>query len=222
MSFLDDLKRQAQALQTRRQTDAADFERNAQLTEAACKSAFLYWLDLVKQLNVLAPNAPGRYVLDSRNVFEGLPMRDFRVDARRKSLHGQELHEHISLSCRVGTGQAIVLKKEMPQDIEKLEARLHAANTRFVSEVVREPETNRYLHTRYEFKLDILAMARIVPVHERAVLRFQVDNFEGFEGLVVEMPAADASRALLDELAKLMLGQPNRFVQSGRLLLRRA
>lgn len=220
MSFLDDLKRQADALQARQQNDAADFERNAQLTEAACKSVFLYWLDLVKQLNVLAPSSPGRHVLDNRHAFQGLPMRDFRVDARRQQLRGLDLHDHILLSCRIGDGRALALKKDMPPEVEKLEARLRAAAVKFAPEPVREPETGRYLHTRYEFKLDFLAFVRLRPQHERGTLQFQVENFEGFEGLVLEMAATDANRAALDELAKFMLGQPSRFLQCGRLLRR--
>lgn len=220
MSFLDNLKRQADALQARQQTDAAAFERNAQLTEAACKTAFLYWLDLVQQLNVLAPRSPGRHALDSRTAFESLPMHDFRVDARRQSLHGQDLHEHITLSCRIGDGRTVVMKKDMPPEIEKLEARLRACSAPHASERVREPDSGRYLHTRYEIRLDFLAFVRLLPVHERGVLQFQVDHFEGFEGLRAELEAGELSHAVLDELAKLMLGHPNRFLQHARLLSR--
>ncbi|WP_119154558.1 hypothetical protein [Caldimonas tepidiphila] len=221
MSFLDDLKRQAEALQNRQQNDAASFERNAQLVESACRTVFQYWLDLAQQLNVLAPASPGRHVLDSRHVFSALPMHDFRVDARRQPLRGLEVHEHITLSCRIGDGRDLVLKKDMPPEIEKLEARLRLAGIKHSPESVREPGSGRYLHTRYEFKLDFLAFARLLPQHERGTLRIQVDNFDGFEGLVLELPAIELNRAVLDELAKLLLGQPNRFVQCGRLVGRR-
>ena len=87
VGLLDDLKRQAQELQSQQQTDAAALARNTALVEGACKSAFQYWLELARQLNVLQPTSPVRYVLDGRNVFEQLKMADFRraVRAARSS-----------------------------------------------------------------------------------------------------------------------------------------
>jgi hypothetical protein len=38
MSFLDDLKKQADALRSRQEVDETTFLRNAQVTDAACKA----------------------------------------------------------------------------------------------------------------------------------------------------------------------------------------
>ena len=86
MGFLDDLKRQADALQAQQQTDASALERNTQLADAACKSAFTYLDTLVRQLLVLKPVSKVRYELDRKTRFEGLPMTQLKVDARRRML----------------------------------------------------------------------------------------------------------------------------------------
>jgi hypothetical protein len=45
MGLLDELKAEAEALQSRQRRDEAAFERNALRTDEACKSVFHYWLD---------------------------------------------------------------------------------------------------------------------------------------------------------------------------------
>ena len=67
MSSLDELKAQAEALQSRQRVDEAAFERNALATDAACKLAFHYWLDLARQLNVLRPAVAARYAFDKKS-----------------------------------------------------------------------------------------------------------------------------------------------------------
>lgn len=220
MGLLDDLKRQAQERQSQQQTDAAALARNTALVEAACKNVFQYWLELAKQLNVLHPTSPVRYVLDARNVFEQMKMADFRVDARRQSLHGQPCHDYIQLLCCLRSGRQIELTRDFPTEIDKLTERLRVSGVEFHSEAVRDADTGRYLHTRFEFTADFMAGVKLQPVHEHGVVQFKVFNLEGFESLLLEVPAFEVSQVMLDELSKLVLGQPNSFVQHGRLLKR--
>ncbi|MCW7538756.1 hypothetical protein OOT46_12985 [Aquabacterium sp. A7-Y] len=220
MGLLDDLKRQADALQARHQTDSATLQRHTTLVEGACTTAFRYWLELAKQLNVLQPPSPVRYVLDSRHVLERLPMGDFRVDARRQSTVGTPLHEHVQLFCQLKSGRALVLRRDFPTEIQKLEERLRLAGVEFQAENVRDAETGRYQHTRFEFTADLHAGIKLLPRHDSGQVQFQLLNLEGFETSVVELPAFEVGQASLDELTKLVLGQPHRFYQLGRLLRR--
>jgi hypothetical protein len=223
VGLLDDLKRQAQAKLERQQQDQAGLARNAALVEAACRTAFQYWLDLARQLNVLEPVTRVRHALDPRHVFEGLPMRDFRVDARRRGLGaGPEasLHDHIVFSCELRSGRELVLTRDMPHEIERLTGRLVAAGVRYQQEIVRDPDTGRYLHHRYAFTADFTASVRLLPRHGDGRVQFQVANFEGFETLLVDTPAHEVGQQLLDELTRLMLGEPNRFAAMTQVLRR--
>ena len=94
MGFLDELKAQAEALQNRQRRDEAAFERNALRTDEACKTAFHYWLDLARQLELLRPPVPVRYVFEPQHVLDGpaesLHFEDFQVDARRHRVRNLE------------------------------------------------------------------------------------------------------------------------------------
>lgn len=220
MGLLDDLRRQAQARQNQQERDQASLARNAALVEAACRTAFQYWLELARQLNVLEPLTKVRHALDARHVFEALPMREFRVDARRQGLVGQSLHEHVQILCTLASGRELVLTKDMPPEIERLESRLHGASVAYHHEIVRDADSGRYLHHRYEFTADFTASVKLLPMHDDGVVQFQVQNFEGFEALVLEVAAFEVNQVLLDELARLMLGEANRFIGMGRVLRR--
>jgi hypothetical protein len=212
VGFLDDLKRQASDLQARQHIDTAALERNGMLVESACKNVFQYWVDLVKQLNVISPPARARYVFDSKTSFDGLKFTSFRADVRRKRLRDQEVTDHVVLHCVLRTGQHLLLTKNFPTDIEKLEARIAQSGVVCRPEAVRNPDTGKLIEMRYEFDADIAAGARVVPDHDNGTLEFTVQNLDGLGSVVAQFNALEVSRQRLDELAKWLVGQPHSFL----------
>jgi hypothetical protein len=221
MGFLDELRAQAEAVQSRRREDEADFERHALATDEACKRAFHYWLDLARQLDVLRPPVPGRYAFDARHVLdgpaEGLRFEDFQVDARRMRLRGLELYDHAVIGCRVRGGRRIALAKDFPAEIERLDARLAQAGVVVAGEPQRD-EAGRLREMRYDFEAEVHVGVRLVPEHAAARVRFDCRNLEGLATIGIEFAAADVDTALLDELARWWLGRPNGFVAAGRVV----
>ena len=59
MSFLNQLKQQAQSLQTRQGDDLQQLEANTLATEAACKTVWHYLMELPRQHNI-APHKKDR------------------------------------------------------------------------------------------------------------------------------------------------------------------
>src|SRR6478672_9178724 len=118
MGFLDELKAQAEALQNRQRQDEAAFERNALRTDEACKTAFHYWLDLARQLNLLRPPVPVRYVFEPLHVLDGpaesLHFEDFQVDARRNRVRNLELYDHVVIGCWVRGARRMLIAKDFP------------------------------------------------------------------------------------------------------------
>ena len=61
---------------------------------------------------------------------------------------------------------------------------------------------------------------RMLPDHDTAWIQFQVVNLEGFETVSVHFPAFEVGSQRLDELARWIVGEPNRFLNDGQNLRR--
>lgn len=220
MSFLNDLKKQADQLRADHGVDKAAVQAKVDATEQACQAAFKYWDDLCRQLTVIAPVSRGRLVLDGKVAFEGLPLRNFRADIRKRPfpLTGQQVTDHVALYCDLGTGQAVSLAKNFPLDMERLESRLAQAGIQCIPEPVRNPDNGKLIEVRYAFEANMRAGVLLQPDHEKAQVRFTVDNLEGLVRWVIAFDARDVTPGLLDELAKWLVGQPNDFARRGQVL----
>lgn len=213
MGFLDDLKRQADALKTQQTQDTATLERHAALVEAACKTTFQYWLELAPQLNVLQVRPKVRFSLDNRTPIDNLVRGDYRVDSRRKQHRGKEVFDHVVLHGLQKSGQALTLVKDFPPEIDRLEARLRQAGITPDVTTVRDPDNGRLQEMRYVFTADIVTTARLVPDHDAGKVSFQLMNLDGFETLTVEFAAHQVGSGLLDELARWLTGEPHQFMK---------
>lgn len=220
MGFLDDLKRQADALREQQTVDGAGLRQRVALTEAACQAALRYFSTLAEQLNVLQPPSPAHYQLDRRHGFQGLPMSDFYADARRKILDRDEVYDHVVLHWQLKTGKTLHLVKDFLPDIEQLEARIRQAAMPVKTEAVRNPDNGKLVEMRYALQADLRAGIRIAPRHEDAMLRVQAQNLERLETLNFELPAQALDEALLDQLAKWITGRPHAFLAGAQGLRR--
>lgn len=220
MGFLDDLKRQADELKARQQGDGAALARNTQLADAACKAVSTYFGSLAAQLNVLQPRSNGRFLLDRQHSFDGLPLANFRADARRKRVRDEEVFDHAVLHWQMKSGRRIDLVKDFLPEIERTESRLRQGGVEVETETVRNPANGNLQLMRYRFVADFAGFVRVLPDHEVARLRFQLVNIDGFETVNAEFAAIDVGTAKLDELARWLVGQPHRFLD-GALHLRR-
>lgn len=221
MGFLDDLKKQAQELQSRDQVDLAALGRNTALVEAAASSAARYLGELTRQLAVIKPTSPARYEIDRKASYQGLPLVDFRSDARKKRLRDEEVHDHVVFTCFARSGQSVKLTKDFINEIEKLEPRIRQSGVQCRSEAVRNPDNGKLQEMRYEFVADIVVSVRVLPLHDEGQLSFEVRNFDGLASVDCRLPAIEVGQARLDELAKWLLGQPHRFLD-GALAVKRS
>ena len=220
MGFLDDLKRQADALKARQTIDTAALARNTALAEAACKASFGYLNTLVSQLEVLRPTSAARFTLDRQHVFEGLALSDFHIDARRKRLRDEEVFDFIVLHWQIKSGRKLQLLKDFMPEIERLEPRLRQSGAQVEAEPVRNPDNGKLQGMRYTFSADFVGSVRITPNHDAGRMHFQLHNLDGFESVSIEFPAIEVGTVRLDELARWLAGQPHAFLAGGSDLRR--
>jgi hypothetical protein len=141
VSFLDQLRSQAKALQSQQGQLQLNCEENTAKTEAACRCALSYLEDVARHLNVIGP-AAHPFSLDGKTPWPAMKLADFRVD--------------------------------------------YLTETR--GRVV------------------------LTPDHDNAALGFRFLNARGFGILNATWPAAMVNGEVLDELAKPIACEPNRFV----------
>lgn len=221
MSFLNQLKQQAQTLQTRQGDKLQHLDANTEATEAACKTVWNYFMELPRQLNVIEPAAVS-LSLDGKAPWPAMKQTDFRFDARKKTLRGQEVFDYLALGWRIEPVEAVALVRAgLPKgrvsvnflpDLERVERRLQAGQVRHDRQELRHPETNRLQSIVFEHDMAARASVRITPDHDCGCFDVRLAVVGGFEIVSTRYTVAQLNTAALDELAKLIVGQPSRFL----------
>lgn len=215
MSFLNQLKSQADALQSQQSNQSNNAEANTAQTELACRTMWLYVADLAKQLNVITPPGP-RFTLDGKTPWPAMKLIDFRADARKKMLRSKEVVDFIAMGWRIvpSVGNPVGGKVEVnfPPDLQRVESRLAFGTIKHERKEVRHPEKNSLLAVRFEYLTEARGSLTITPDHDKASIVFRLANANGFEVASTSYPATAIKTELLDEMAKLIVAQPSRFI----------
>ncbi len=185
------------------------------LGEAAAKTTWLYLSELAKQLNVIAPAGPG-LTLDGRTHWPPMKLIDFRVDARRKMLRDKEVFDYIVMAWRVvpcsGAPVGASVSANFPPDLSRIEARLAAGNVKHERISVRHPEKNTLKAIRFDYLTEARGSITVTVDHDDAKMSFRLSNVQAFATVIKAYPAEQVQHNLLDDLAKLIVGQASGFV----------
>lgn len=215
MSFLSELKSQASALQHQQLGVQQDFAARAQTCELACKMAEKYLQDLCAQLNVIRPPATGVYSLDGKVPFPALVLANFRCDARKKMLRNAEVTDYIGVGWDLIPAAGCVAMHSVtvnfPPELERVRHRLSMGQIQHERKEQRHPETNKLLAYIFDYQPQARGFITLTPEQDQSQIAFRVSNVGGFEVLNTRYPASQVTQALMDELAKKLLGQPSRF-----------
>ena len=215
MSFLNQLKSQARALQTQQEREDVDLERNTDETEQACRTILHYLTDLTGQLNVISPAAPS-FSLDGKTRWPAMKLIEFRADSRKKMLRNKEAFEYIGMGWRIvpQVGQPVggSVRVNFPPDLKRVESRLAMGPVKHERKEQRHPEKNTLLAIQFDYITETRGSIMITPDHDKAAITFRLMNATGFDIITVSWPATQIKSDLLDELAKLIVSQPQRFV----------
>ena len=219
MSFLNQLKTQAHALRSQQNAAQMSAEARVAQTEAACRTVANYLADLAQQLNVITPPAPA-FTLDGKTPWPAMKMADFRCDVRQKRLHhmgGVDVTDYIGMGWRVlpqmGPPVKAAVSVNFPPELERVEARLALGHLKHERLEQRHPDTNKLLAIRFEYTTELLGSVRITPDHDQCSFAIRISNATGFEVHTTQLAAAEITPGVLDELARLLVGQPSRFLR---------
>jgi predicted nucleic acid-binding protein len=76
---------------------------------------------------------------------------------------------------------------------------------------LRDPEKNKLLALQFDYVTETRGNVLVTPDHDKGTVAFRIMNATGFEIVNTTYPAEMVKNELLDELAKLIVAQPNRF-----------
>lgn len=214
MTFLDQLKAQASAVLSRQDEQQANQDASTLAAEHACKTVQYYLEEMVRQLNILEPDGP-RLSLDGKTPWPDMKLNNFQIDARKKMLRDREVFDYVSVGWeivpRTGRPASGSVSANFLPDLQRLEARMAAGWVQHERHEVRHPEKNSLQLVRLEYTTHSRGNIRVTPDHENALLTFRLVNLIGFGLTSTSWPAAQVQASVLDELAKMVCGQPSRF-----------
>jgi hypothetical protein len=215
MSFLNQLKSQAHALQSERSMQKTHNDVNVKLTESALKTLGFYVADLVKQLDVIQPQGPA-VSLDGKTHWPATKLAGFKVESRKKLLHDTEVVDYIAMGWRIvpASGLPVTgsISANFPPELNRIEARLSAGTVKHERASVLHPVKNTLQAIRFDYEVEARAGVTITPNHDAATVVFRLANLQGLEVVYKTFPVQRIESQWLDELAKLICGQPNQFV----------
>lgn len=215
MSFLNQLKSQAKALQSERVSHEQGLEERTAATEQAGKLVLFYLQDLGRQLSVIEPAAPS-FTLDGRTPWPAMKLVDFRVDARRKMLRNREVIDYVAMGWQVvpqvGGAVSGLVSVNFPIEMRRVEERLAMGPIKHERREIRKPDNSALVEVRYEYLTQTRGSVLATLDHDNGMVQWRLLNTAGFEIVQTTWPSARIQQPLLDELAKRLVGQPSTFV----------
>ena len=211
MGLLDDLKKQAELVKTQQTSQQSLREENLKRVEEKMRQAFQYLNELLKQLAVLKPVNPGVYALPGIGDLKNLGFAESFIDYRRKRINDNDYFDSISFFIRWGSGDTFVVERDMPAAAQKVRDALFGYRMKFEEEEVKG---QRGTATKWRFtaRPSVVTDVTIQAEHDQGGLVITAKNLERM-GIIDTflVPAEEMNEALLEEFAKILLGQPGAF-----------
>jgi hypothetical protein len=217
MGFLDELKSQADSLTKDKQAQQTKLVTNAETVDARLRQTFTYLNDLAKQLEIIRPPSAHGFELHGVGKFEKLMLTDFFADYRKKRFNDSEVFDIVTFQFKHQSAQSLLLKKDMPNSIEQCENALWRHNLKFKREDIRNEE-GKLRWTEFQVPCAVIADLLIQGDYEHAQLIFKLKNYERFETITVAFHAPTFGEPMLEDFARMIVGQPNRFLAQGQVL----
>jgi hypothetical protein len=206
MGLLDDLKRQADMVRTHDSLQRSNLQDNARVVDEAMHRTFLYLLELFKQLEVLKPANPTTYEIEGVGTLKDLKYVSGFVDPRKRKFADRDIYDYMDFYVKWAAPSNLVVERDMPHTIKKVRDMLWHSNIKF-TEVETKTEFGSVgkckftipvaLTVNFTLKADI--EGRRLLFYGKNALRLAADDFA--------VPADELTDELLEELAKLLIGQ---------------
>ena len=141
---------------------------------------------------------------------------DFRTDFRKKKLRDKDVFDYIAMGWDIvpRNGEVVsgAVSVNFPPELERVQKRLAFGHVEHERKDVRHPEKNTLQAIRFEYVAKARGNITVTTDHDNAQLVFRLANADGFGVVTSIWPAEKIKHDLLDELAKLVVAKPSRFM----------
>ena len=145
-----------------------------------------------------------------------LPYVQFVMGVKNAMPADREVFDYLALGWKLGPREGEVRRGRVsvnfPPDLERVQKRLAAGHVVHERVEQRHPESNALLAIVFEFDMAARASVMVTADHDAALLRFRLACVGGMEVVTTELPVGQVNPARLDELARLIVGEPSQFL----------
>jgi hypothetical protein len=208
MGLLDDLKKQADIVKSQKISQQSMLQENIKLVEAKMHQTFLYLNDLLKQLAVLKPINPMAYSIPGIGDFQNLVFTESFIDYRKKKLFDKDYYDVITFFIKWDSPTHLTVERDMPATIKKVSDVLWSLGLQFTEEKIKKPGGG-FDKMKFTVPSTVTCDITISADHDNGRLVVTGKHFFRLGADELRIPAGDINEALLEEFAKMLIGQPS-------------
>jgi hypothetical protein len=208
MGLLDDLKKQAEMVKSQQLSHLSILQDSIKLVEAKMHQTFLYLNDLLKQLAVLRPTNPTVYSIPSVGDLQNLGFAESFINYRKKKIYDKDYYDFISLFIRWDSPTSLTVERDMPATIKKVSDVLWEFGIKFTEEKIKSPGGG-FHSMKFTVPSAVTCDITITADHDNCRLVLKGKHFFRLGADELRIPAGDVNEALLEEFAKMLIGQPS-------------
>lgn len=206
MGLLDDLKKQADMVKSQQLSRQSMLQESIKLVEAGMHQTFLYLNDLLKQLVVLKPTNPMAYSIPGIGDFQNLVFAESFIDYRKKKLFDKDYYDIITLFIKWASPTSLTVERDMPATIQKVNDVLWGFGLKFTEEKIKKPGGG-FEKMKFTVPGIVTCDITITADHDNGRLVVKGKHFLRLGADELRIPAGDINEALLEEFAKMLIGQ---------------
>lgn len=214
MSFLDELKRQAEEEKEREleatQNQLKAFTANFTTVDARMRQIFRYLLELSKHLDGLKLFVKRSYYLETYGNLEGWEQQGYKVSGKKFTKDERDYLKEIQFRFVCRGGEPVVIEKTNEEVATRFKDQLWRYSLRF--------EMKEFRNQRAYLEKAIFTIAPEIPVvfqfvadHDQGTIDINIKNFGMFALNKLRYDADEVDDYFLDELAKYVVGKPSNF-----------
>lgn len=208
MGLLDDLKKQADMVKSQQLSQQSLLQESIKLVEAKMHRTFIYLNDLLKQLAVLKPTNPTVYSIPGVGDFQNLVFAESFIDYRKKKIYDKDYYDVITLFIKWDSPTSLTVERDMPATIQKVTDVLWSYGLKFTEEKIKKPGGG-FEKMKFTVPSVVTCDMTIAADHDNCRLVVKGKHFFRLGADELRIPAGDIDEALLEEFAKMLIGQPS-------------